>query len=65
MAVQTFFTIVQIFSPSWTVFSILFFMSGLGQISNYISGFVLGKCLNILYLSNIKYYFYTVVSVFE
>ncbi|XP_030292956.1 solute carrier family 22 member 5-like isoform X3 [Sparus aurata] len=42
MAVQTFFTIVQIFSPSWTVFSILFFMSGLGQISNYISGFVLG-----------------------
>ncbi|XP_036975502.1 solute carrier family 22 member 5-like [Acanthopagrus latus] len=42
MAVQTLFTIVQIFSPSWTVFSILFFMSGLGQISNYISGFVLG-----------------------
>ncbi|XP_029304014.1 solute carrier family 22 member 5-like [Cottoperca gobio] len=42
MAVQTVFTFVQIFSPSWTVFSILNFISGLGQISNYVAAFVLG-----------------------
>ena len=42
MAVQTIFTFVQIFSPSWIVFSILLFISGLGQISNYVSAFVLG-----------------------
>uniref|UniRef100_A0A3B4VB49 Solute carrier family 22 member 5-like n=1 Tax=Seriola dumerili TaxID=41447 RepID=A0A3B4VB49_SERDU len=42
VAVQTFFTFVEIFSPSWTVFSILLFISGLGQISNYVSAFVLG-----------------------
>ncbi|XP_074466041.1 solute carrier family 22 member 4-like isoform X5 [Sebastes fasciatus] len=43
MAVQTIFTFVQMFSPSWTVFSILLFISGLGQISNYVSAFVLGS----------------------
>ncbi|XP_026226006.1 solute carrier family 22 member 5-like isoform X1 [Anabas testudineus] len=42
MAVQTFFTFVLIFSPSWTVFCILFFISGLGQTSNYVAAFVLG-----------------------
>ncbi|KAM7398320.1 hypothetical protein PAMA_006299 [Pampus argenteus] len=42
MAVQTIFTFVQIFSPSWEVFSILLFFSGLGQIANYFAGFVLG-----------------------
>ncbi|XP_059207741.1 solute carrier family 22 member 4-like [Centropristis striata] len=42
MAIQTIFTFAQIFSPSWTVFSILIFFNGLGQISNYVSGFVLG-----------------------
>ncbi|GAA6230521.1 solute carrier family 22 member 5-like isoform X2 [Lates japonicus] len=43
MAVQTIFTFAEIFSPSWTVFSILLFISGLGQISNYVSAFVLGS----------------------
>ncbi|XP_075957620.1 organic cation/carnitine transporter 2-like [Anarhichas minor] len=43
MAVQTIFTFVQIFSPSWMVFIILYFMNGLGQISNYVSAFVLGN----------------------
>ncbi|TKS83082.1 Solute carrier family 22 member 5 High-affinity sodium-dependent carnitine cotransporter [Collichthys lucidus] len=42
MAAQTIFTFVQVFSPSWTVFSILLFFSGLGQIGNYLSAFVLG-----------------------
>ncbi|XP_051256242.1 solute carrier family 22 member 5-like [Dicentrarchus labrax] len=42
MACQTIFTFAQVFSPTWTVFSILLFFSGLGQIGNYISAFVLG-----------------------
>lgn len=42
MMVQTFFTFIQVFSPSWEVFSILFFIVGLGQISNYVAAFVLG-----------------------
>ncbi|XP_074528466.1 organic cation/carnitine transporter 2-like [Halichoeres trimaculatus] len=42
MAVQTIFIFAQIFSPSWTVFAILGFVSGMGQISNYVAGFVLG-----------------------
>uniref|UniRef100_A0A3Q0SCT4 Major facilitator superfamily (MFS) profile domain-containing protein n=1 Tax=Amphilophus citrinellus TaxID=61819 RepID=A0A3Q0SCT4_AMPCI len=42
MAIQTVFTFAQIFSPSWAVFCILLFISGLGQISNYVSAFVLG-----------------------
>ncbi|XP_053187371.1 organic cation/carnitine transporter 2-like [Scomber japonicus] len=42
MAVQTIFSFVQVFSPSWTVFSIFLFFSGLGQIANYIAAFVLG-----------------------
>ncbi|XP_074528335.1 solute carrier family 22 member 4-like isoform X2 [Halichoeres trimaculatus] len=42
MAVQTLFTFAQIFSPSWTVFCILLFFGGMGQISNYVTGFVLG-----------------------
>lgn len=50
MAVQTFFTFVAIFSTSWTVFCVLFFISGLGQISNYVSAFVLGKCEYFMFL---------------
>ncbi|XP_047463095.1 solute carrier family 22 member 5-like [Mugil cephalus] len=42
IAIQTIFTFAEIFSPSWTVLCILLFLSGLGQISNYVSGFVLG-----------------------
>ncbi|KAF1378330.1 hypothetical protein PFLUV_G00189420 [Perca fluviatilis] len=42
LAVQTLFSFVTIFSPSWTVFFILFFTSGLGQFSNYVSAIVLG-----------------------
>ncbi|KAM3869133.1 organic cation/carnitine transporter 2-like [Diretmus argenteus] len=43
MAVQTLFGFFQAFSTSWTVYSILFFVNGLGQISNYVAAFVLGS----------------------
>jgi len=55
MAVQTIFSFFQIFSTSWIVFTILGFISGIGQISNYVSAFVLGKCLHVVLL-NKKYY---------
>ncbi|XP_035522572.1 solute carrier family 22 member 4 [Morone saxatilis] len=42
MAVQTVFTFIQVFSPSWTVFCAVFFVVGMGQISNYVAAFVLG-----------------------
>lgn len=42
MGVQAIFTLAAIFSPSYDVFAILYFLNGLGQISNYISAFVLG-----------------------
>ncbi|KAI1902938.1 hypothetical protein AGOR_G00021450 [Albula goreensis] len=43
MAMQTVFTFIQVFSPNWEVFSLLFFIVGLGQISNYVAAFVLGS----------------------
>uniref|UniRef100_A0A3P8TU12 Major facilitator superfamily (MFS) profile domain-containing protein n=1 Tax=Amphiprion percula TaxID=161767 RepID=A0A3P8TU12_AMPPE len=53
LAIQTIFSFVGIFAPSWTVLSIILFISGLGQISNYVSAFVLGKLiLNRRPLSN-------------
>uniref|UniRef100_A0A8C5GGC8 Solute carrier family 22 member 5-like n=1 Tax=Gouania willdenowi TaxID=441366 RepID=A0A8C5GGC8_GOUWI len=42
MAVQTIFSFVTIFSPSWTVLCILIFLASSGQIGNYVAGFVLG-----------------------
>ncbi|XP_047463094.1 solute carrier family 22 member 5-like [Mugil cephalus] len=42
MAVQTVFTLIQVFSPSWVIFCAMFFVVGLGHISNYMSAFVLG-----------------------
>lgn len=42
MAIQTLFTVVQVFSPSWQIFCFLFFIVGMGQISNYVAAFVLG-----------------------
>ncbi|XP_063784263.1 solute carrier family 22 member 4-like [Pseudophryne corroboree] len=43
MAVQTGFSIVQVFSTSWEMFAILFLIVGMGQISNYVSAFILGS----------------------
>ncbi|XP_028838382.1 solute carrier family 22 member 5-like [Denticeps clupeoides] len=42
MALQTVFTLIQVFSPSWPWFCALFFVVGMGQISNYVAAFVLG-----------------------
>ncbi|KAJ8276712.1 hypothetical protein COCON_G00084640 [Conger conger] len=42
IAVQTLFTFFQIFSTSWLMFSALFFVVGMGHVSNYVAAFVLG-----------------------
>ncbi|XP_029704470.1 solute carrier family 22 member 5-like isoform X1 [Takifugu rubripes] len=42
LALQSVAVLLQIFSPSWTVFCIFFFMNGLGRSSSYNAGFVLG-----------------------
>ncbi len=42
MAVQTVFTFAQVFSASWTMFTTLLFINGLGQMSNYVAALVLG-----------------------
>ncbi|XP_029924921.1 solute carrier family 22 member 5-like, partial [Myripristis murdjan] len=42
MAIQSVFTLIQVFSPSWPVFCALFFIIGVGHISNYVAAFVLG-----------------------
>lgn len=44
MAFQAISTIIQMFSTSWMMFCILFFITGLGRVSSYVSAFVLGKC---------------------
>uniref|UniRef100_A0A8C5QEF7 Major facilitator superfamily (MFS) profile domain-containing protein n=1 Tax=Leptobrachium leishanense TaxID=445787 RepID=A0A8C5QEF7_9ANUR len=43
MAVQTGFSIVQVFSTSWEMFAILFLIVGMGQIPNYVAAFILGS----------------------
>uniref|UniRef100_A0A3Q3WS34 Major facilitator superfamily (MFS) profile domain-containing protein n=1 Tax=Mola mola TaxID=94237 RepID=A0A3Q3WS34_MOLML len=42
IAIQSVIIVAQIFSPSWTIFCILFFITGIGRISSYVSAFVLG-----------------------
>ncbi|KAL2077659.1 hypothetical protein ACEWY4_027163 [Coilia grayii] len=42
MAVQTIFSVIQAASTSWEMFSVLYFIVGMGQIANYCSAFVLG-----------------------
>ncbi|KAK5858887.1 hypothetical protein PBY51_002997 [Eleginops maclovinus] len=43
MAVQTFFSFIQVFATSWTMFTILLFFNGLGQMSNFVAALVLGS----------------------
>ncbi|XP_058022038.1 solute carrier family 22 member 4 isoform X2 [Ahaetulla prasina] len=42
MGVQTGFSFLQIFSTSWEMFTVLFLIVGMGQISNYVVAFILG-----------------------
>ncbi|MGH0164169.1 UNVERIFIED_CONTAM: hypothetical protein FKN15_056027, partial [Acipenser sinensis] len=42
MAVQTCFSVIQVFASNWGAFCVLFFIVGMGQISNYVAAFVLG-----------------------
>lgn len=42
MAVQTFFSFLQVFCTSWILFIILLFIGGLGQIANFVAALVLG-----------------------
>ncbi|KAM9069865.1 solute carrier family 22 member 4 isoform X1 [Sarcophilus harrisii] len=42
MAVQTGFSFLQIFSVNWEMFTVLFIIVGMGQISNYVVAFILG-----------------------
>lgn len=43
MAVQTGFSFLQIFSINWEMFTLLFVIVGMGQISNYVVAFILGR----------------------
>ncbi|KAM6475147.1 organic cation/carnitine transporter 2-like [Liasis olivaceus] len=54
MGIQTGFSFLQVFSTSWEMFSVLFLIVGMGQISNYVAAFVLGaeilgKSVRIIY----------------
>ncbi|XP_069753864.1 organic cation/carnitine transporter 2-like isoform X2 [Narcine bancroftii] len=54
MAIQTGFTMIQVFSPNWEIFCLLNFFVGIGQISNYVAAFVigsevLGKSVRVIY----------------
>ncbi|XP_051902357.1 solute carrier family 22 member 4-like [Hippocampus zosterae] len=42
IVIQAVFSVAQIAAPSWEVFCVLLFCSGLGNISNYVSCYVLG-----------------------
>lgn len=47
IALQAVSRFIQVFSPSWMVFCALYFIVGMGQVSNYIVAFVLGKSAQI------------------
>ncbi|KAM4726287.1 uncharacterized protein FYW61_012152 [Anableps anableps] len=42
IALQAVSTFIQVFSPNWIVFCVLYFIVGMGQVSNYLVAFVLG-----------------------
>ncbi|KAG5844987.1 hypothetical protein ANANG_G00133990 [Anguilla anguilla] len=43
IAAQTVFTLLQVASVNWEMFATLYFITGVGQISNYIAAFILGN----------------------
>ncbi|XP_061607233.1 solute carrier family 22 member 4-like isoform X4 [Phyllopteryx taeniolatus] len=42
LALQTVFSFIQVFSVSWSMFTVLLVINGLGQMSNYMAALVLG-----------------------
>uniref|UniRef100_A0A3B5LAJ0 Major facilitator superfamily (MFS) profile domain-containing protein n=1 Tax=Xiphophorus couchianus TaxID=32473 RepID=A0A3B5LAJ0_9TELE len=65
MAAQTIFTFAQVFSTSWTMFVILLFFNGLGQISNFVAALVLGtellsKTMRVLFTTLGAFLFYCI-----
>ncbi|XP_028321853.1 solute carrier family 22 member 5-like isoform X1 [Gouania willdenowi] len=42
LGIQAVFTLIQLFSSSWTMFCIIHFVVGIGQVSNFVAAFVLG-----------------------
>ncbi|XP_077361572.1 solute carrier family 22 member 4-like [Festucalex cinctus] len=42
LALQTIFSFIQVFSVSWSMFTVLLVINGLGQMSNYMAALVLG-----------------------
>ncbi|KAB1281358.1 Solute carrier family 22 member 5 [Camelus dromedarius] len=47
MGMQTGFSFLQIFSKNFEMFAVLFFLVGMGQISNYVAAFVLGMAIKL------------------
>lgn len=62
LAVQTIFTVVLIFAPSWTAFAILYFIGGMGQMANYVAAFVLG--IHTFYISDRQTKKYLLILIF-
>lgn len=50
IALQSLSTIAQVFSTSWPMFCVFYFLTGLGRVSSYLSSFVLGKSEYVLLL---------------
>ncbi|KAG3265528.1 organic cation/carnitine transporter 2 isoform X2 [Ictidomys tridecemlineatus] len=47
MGMQTGFSFLQIFSKNFEMFTVLFVLVGMGQISNYVAAFVLGMAIKL------------------
>uniref|UniRef100_A0AAA9TJX3 Solute carrier family 22 member 5 n=1 Tax=Bos taurus TaxID=9913 RepID=A0AAA9TJX3_BOVIN len=50
MGMQTGFSFLQIFSKNFEMFTVLFFLVGMGQISNYVAAFVLGMAISLEFI---------------
>lgn len=46
MSMQTVTIIIQMFSPSWEIFTAIYFLVGFSGFSNYVVAYVLGKTMN-------------------
>jgi OCT family organic cation transporter-like MFS transporter 4/5 len=47
MGMQTGFSFLQVFSVNFEMFTVLFVLVGMGQISNYVAAFVLGMDIRL------------------